>query len=120
MKTPLGAIHMKKKITFTVILMFAFLSGCSLLPSKPQLVYEVQIQQPKIDSQLLEPSIEAIDTMTAEEFQKLSLSDRFIYFGNKIISLKSALNSANEKIKQIKNIYETQQDIIDKNDVKEK
>jgi uncharacterized protein YcfL len=92
-----------KKI-FSIVFLLVLMTGCASNP-KPITYHTVDIVQAEIDSSLFETVKEKEDTVTKEQFEKMTLSQRFIYFGEKIINLQTALDNANDQILKIKEVY---------------
>lgn len=87
-----------------VISLALLITGCAS-NQKPITYHTVDIVQAEIDSSLFEQVKEKEDTVTKEQFEKMTLSQRFTYFGEKIINLQNALENANAQITKIKDAY---------------
>lgn len=93
---------MKKLFLCIALLASMVLMGCA--SSKP--IETVRYIQPNIDMSLFEPVKPKEDTVTQEQFKSMDLSKRFMYFGEKIIDLQSALSIANKQLSKIKELYQ--------------
>lgn len=107
---------MKNIITIIGLAILLALTGCAT--QKPTEVYKsIEYVQPAIDPALFETVKIEQDNMTQESFDKLTLTERFKYLGQRVVNLQSALSIANEQLSKIKKLYEDNEKTLKANPV---
>lgn len=95
-----------------IVLASMLMLGCA--SPQPMVAYKVKVVQAEISPALFESVEEPTDGMDIIMFNTLTLSQRFVYFGEKIINLQKALDNANAQILKIKEVYLDNKKIVDK------